>query len=70
MSVLIMKQIVCITERGRKTIVRRVNEILEQNMEKNPELVSLTCPGNYVAFIQFETDVPIGKNEPSQFLKI
>lgn len=65
-----MKQIVCITNRGRKSIVRRVNEILEQNMEKNPELVSITCPGSYIAFIQFETDVPIGKNEPSQFLKM
>ena len=63
-----MKQIVCITDRGRKAIIRRINKILEHNKEKNPELVSITCPGSYIAFIQIETDVPIGKKDPSEFL--
>ena len=65
------KQIISIRERKLKSIVRRVNEILDMNRERNIKLVSLTCPGrSYVAFVQFDTDLPIGNNKPSQYVRL
>ncbi|MEJ2293317.1 MAG: hypothetical protein P8Y23_00935 [Candidatus Lokiarchaeota archaeon] len=65
------KQIISVAEKRLEDIVKRVNEILELNKNKNVELVSITCPlRSYIAFIQFETDLPIGKNDPSQYIRL